>query len=317
MAGPSIWPQSMEPSRRMACVASGSTATSSPSRSCSREIMCALATRAKATPSVRTRIRRSCARKTRRRSERRDEIRTSRCAPRPPGSASARRRPGRRAPARRAGDPGCHSCMGTQGCFHHADQELAVEGLDHEGHRAGADGADARVIVAVPGEDDGRNGVTGADQSLLQAQAVEARHTEVEDQARGGTCLAGGQKGFRRWEADHGQTHGPEEALERLTYGCVVVDDRDHVGVVHDGPDGTGARHRIPSIRWYRLAHRYIGGPRNGPPNPPTFGAPRPSRVAPLTPPTFGAPRPSRVPPLTPPTFGAPRPTRVPPLTHT
>src|SRR6267378_6637611 len=79
MAGPSIWPQSMEPSRRMACVASGSTATSSPSRSCSREIMVyAPAKRAKATPSVQTRIRRSCARKTWRWSERHDEIRTSR-----------------------------------------------------------------------------------------------------------------------------------------------------------------------------------------------------------------------------------------------
>src|SRR5260370_2259427 len=80
MAGPSIWPQSMEPSRRMACVASGSTATSSPSRSCSREIIvCALAKRAKAAPSVRAGIRRLCARKARRRSERRDETRTSRC----------------------------------------------------------------------------------------------------------------------------------------------------------------------------------------------------------------------------------------------
>src|ERR1700682_5779122 len=79
MAGPSIWPQSMEPSRRMACVASGSTATSSPSRSCSREIMvCTPAKRAKATPSVRARIRRSCARKTWRWSDRHDEIRTSR-----------------------------------------------------------------------------------------------------------------------------------------------------------------------------------------------------------------------------------------------
>ncbi len=57
------------------------------------------------------------------------------------------------------------------------------------------------------------------------------------------------------------------------------------------------------------------GGPRHGPPFPPTLGAPRPSRGAPRSP-TLGAPRPSRGAPRSP-TLGAPRPSRGAPRSPT
>src|SRR5205085_1005363 len=55
---------------------------------------------------------------------------------------------------------------------------------------------------------------------------------------------------------------------------------------------------------------RVIRGPRNGPPNPPTLGAPRGTRGAPRSRPTLGAPRGTCGAPRSRPTLGAPRGTR-------
>src|SRR5437764_904056 len=59
-----------------------------------------------------------------------------------------------------------------------------------------------------------------------------------------------------------------------LGHGVTVV----RLGESPASPTGAQAH-----VSWY-------GVPRDGPPNPPTFGAPRHSRGAPLNPPTFGAP---------------------------
>src|SRR5947208_17197439 len=79
-------------------------------------------------------------------------------------------------------------------------------------------------------------------------------------------------------------------------------------------PAGPGGR-SVPPVRyandWQRRVPVLNGGPRDGPPNPPAFGASRRSRVAPLD---RASPWGARDGPPKPPAFGASRRSRVAPL---
>src|SRR5205823_8873723 len=93
---------------------------------------------------------------------------------------------------------------------------------------------------------------------------------------------------------------------------------RDLGQPLHDAPRDAVRGREAPARASARDDLGY-GGPRNGPPYPPAFGAPRQSRIAPLkNTRAFGAPRQSRIAPLkNTRAFGAPRQSRIAPLKNT
>ncbi len=77
--------------------------------------------------------------------------------------------------------------------------------------------------VAVPGDDDDRQVRAALHQHTLHFQPAHARHAHVENQAARLGRIERGQKFLRRRERLHFQPDGPQEHVERLAHGGVVV----------------------------------------------------------------------------------------------
>src|SRR5437762_10579626 len=72
-----------------------------------------------------------------------------------------------------------------QGHSHGAQQGVTVKGLAEERDRAGLQGASARLVVAVSGQDDCANVRAAGAQVQEKVETAHARHSQVEHQAAG------------------------------------------------------------------------------------------------------------------------------------
>jgi hypothetical protein len=102
---------------------------------------------------------------------------------------------------------------------------------------AGAGGQAARLhagfIVAC--DDDGGNPRAGAHELPLQIETAGAGHLQVQHQAIGGRMRQRREKVVCRCEDVGVEIRCAQQALERLAYGQVVVDDSDAVAGFHHG----------------------------------------------------------------------------------
>jgi hypothetical protein len=102
--------------------------------------------------------------------------------------------------------------------------------------RAGGQAACLHAGFVVAGDDDDREPKAGTHDVPLQIEAAGAGHLQVEHQAVGqGRLRQRGEKGLCRSEGVGVEIGCAQQALERLAYGFVIVDDSDAVAGFRDG----------------------------------------------------------------------------------
>lgn len=83
-------------------------------------------------------------------------------------------------------------------------------------------------------ENDGDLAV-GVGQPPLQIDAAHPRQAHIEDQARCMSPVGGIEEFFRRGEGICQKASGLHDAPQRLTKGCIVINDGDGTGIVLNG----------------------------------------------------------------------------------
>src|SRR5438128_866825 len=115
-------------------------------------------------------------------------------------------------------------------------QRLLAEWFEQEIHRATPQGSRAQLLVSVRGDENDRYDPMARHQAALQLEPAHSRHAHVEDQAVRLMRAIRAQELLGRSKRLHSKPDGPEQPPHRLTYGFVVVDDRDEREVRHRGP---------------------------------------------------------------------------------
>jgi hypothetical protein len=107
------------------------------------------------------------------------------------------------------------------------EQILLAKRLGQELDRARLHGPDRHGNVAVPGEEDDRQGRVGAGQLALQIEPAEPGEPHVEHDAARRVGSRAAQEGLGARENLDAQPHRGEQASQGLADGLVVIDHED------------------------------------------------------------------------------------------
>ena len=91
---------------------------------------------------------------------------------------------------------------------------------------AGLQGAFARPFVGKGGDENGRNGLTGRDQSIMELESGHSRHLHICNQAGHAATAPGFEEILGAFERHGIIAQRPDEARQSFSYRVVVVDDR-------------------------------------------------------------------------------------------
>src|SRR5690606_16606394 len=96
-----------------------------------------------------------------------------------------------------------------------------------EVERAFLHGFDGHRYVAVPGHEDDRQRAAGAEQALLELEAAEPGHADVEHETARPLRVEAGEELLARREHLAGEPHGFEQELHGAQDAAIVIDDED------------------------------------------------------------------------------------------
>jgi hypothetical protein len=112
---------------------------------------------------------------------------------------------------------------GLDGC----EQGARFTGLRQVADNAIAQRANSIAVVGKSRDQDGWNGMTRLQKTVMQLEPGHAGHMDISDQAAGSADIGLRQEFGRGSESDNGVPPGPHEAGQSLTHILIVVDNRD------------------------------------------------------------------------------------------
>ena len=116
-----------------------------------------------------------------------------------------------------------HAILFKRGA-HRRAQHFIPHGLGEEIRRAGFHRLDADRHIAIRAQEDDRQRATALGQRLLEFEAVEVRHLQIEQQAARYVRIVRGEELDRRGKHGRLDPHGMQQSRDGLAHRRIVID---------------------------------------------------------------------------------------------
>jgi PAS domain-containing protein len=107
------------------------------------------------------------------------------------------------------------------------EQFFLAEWFAQKGHRAGFEGALARIVIRVRRNEDDRDLPVGRNRLPLKIESVHTGHSHIENQARRIVRLIRIPKRLRRRETLRPKSDRLDQIVEGVPESVIIIDDRN------------------------------------------------------------------------------------------